>query len=73
MVPNDLPLRSIVLGLVLLAAACFDPTTRSVVRWRAAREWRCDESEVTVSALRVGVFEATGCGRSQTYDCNESE
>jgi len=66
-------MRSIVIGFALLAGGCLDPTTRSEVRWKASHEWRCDESGVTVRALRVGVFEATGCGRSQTYDCNVSE
>lgn len=63
----------LVLGLVLLAVGCFDPTPRSVVTWKAAHDWRCNENDVKVRALRVGIFEATGCGRSQTYDCNVSE
>jgi hypothetical protein len=57
-------------GLVSFSVACLDPKPSTVVQWRAGRDWRCDESQVHVRHLdRSDLFEASGCGHLQVYDC----
>ena len=59
------------LGLIVSAlVGCFDPKPESVLTWRSARDWHCDESQVQVGRLGHDLYEATGCGRTQVFDCS---
>jgi hypothetical protein len=39
------------------------------MRARAADDWSCPKSEVTVTSQGKDVFRVSGCGRSALYSC----
>lgn len=60
------------LGLLSLAlAGChgFEPS----VRRGMSNDSRCPEDKVEVKPLPGGGYEASGCGKSQVYDCTWPE
>ena len=64
---TDVHKRLLLLAGLGLLTACkgFTPTVR--------REWsptiRCPEDKITVKELPNGVYQATGCGQTATFDC----
>jgi hypothetical protein len=62
----------VVLGLLGLAlAGChgFEPT----VRRGMSGDVKCPEDKIEVKPLASGGYEASGCGKSQIYDCSWPE
>ncbi len=59
--------------LTLPLSGCTPIYARDVVRTRAAKEQRCEESKVQVEELGGNAYRASGCGPETTYVCNFAE
>jgi hypothetical protein len=54
----------------LFVCACTTTSTAGGIRARAADEWSCPESSVSVTNEGQNVFRASGCGRTALYECS---
>jgi hypothetical protein len=59
------------LGMLVTLAGChgFEPT----VRRSMSGDMRCPEDKIEVKPLTGGGYEASGCGKSEVYDCTWPE
>jgi len=59
--------------LAALALGCATPAyyAPDVVRDRAAHDFRCDRSSVSVEDLGAGAYRARACGKDGLYLCNK--
>lgn len=64
---RDARIRLLLLAVLALLTACkgFTPTVRRT--WSSTI--RCPEDKIQVKELPNGVYEATGCGQTATFDC----
>jgi hypothetical protein len=59
------------LGACCASLACTPSSTREGMRIRAADEWNCPKSTITVTNEGQNTFRVTGCGQSALYGCSE--
>jgi len=64
-------IRRTLQALLLSAVACGTTSTVGGMRARAADEWSCPESEISVTNEGQSVFRVSGCGQTALYECSD--
>jgi hypothetical protein len=64
---RSIPVAALALSLLLSASGCTGYA--STVRARAASDFGCSESEITVDDIPGSTYRATGCGQTNEYTC----
>jgi hypothetical protein len=60
----------IALLAALLVSACKSASTVGGMRARAANDWDCPESSISVSNQGQNLYRVMGCGQTALYECS---
>jgi hypothetical protein len=60
-------------ALLLVVPACASTSTVGGMRARAAEDWGCPESAISVTNEGQSLFRVSGCGQTALYECTTDE